>query len=109
MAGTIIGNGDITFGDSTVKTTANFPWTNLTSRPTLLSQFTNDLGNYGGFFTSANAYNGYTLSDPYGVISICGSNRGSNGHRTSGQWNLTWSGSGTVGLRVTNCNCACNC
>ena len=27
-------------------------WTNVSSRPTALSQFTNDLGNYGGFLTS---------------------------------------------------------
>ena len=30
-------------------------WTNVTSRPTALSQFTNDLGNYGGWITGINS------------------------------------------------------
>lgn len=30
----------------------SLPWTSITSRPTALSQFTNDLGNYGSFLTS---------------------------------------------------------
>jgi hypothetical protein len=33
-------------------------WTDITDRPTALSSFTNDLGNYGGFLTS------YTETDP---------------------------------------------
>lgn len=32
-------------------------WTNVSSRPTALSQFTNDLGNYGGFLTSLPSHN----------------------------------------------------
>jgi hypothetical protein len=32
--------------------TGSVEWTNVNSRPTALSQFTNDLGNYGGFLTS---------------------------------------------------------
>ena len=36
----------------------SYVWTEIGSRPTLLSQFTNDLGNYGGFLTS------YTETDP---------------------------------------------
>ena len=30
----------------------SLPWTSITSRPTALSQFTNDLGNYGSFLTA---------------------------------------------------------
>ena len=37
-------------------------WTNVTSRPTALSQFTNDLGNYGGWITS------YTESDTLATV-----------------------------------------
>ena len=111
---TTINNGTIVFGDATIKSTANFAWTGsssisgLTSVPTQLSQFTNDLGNYGGFLTSANATAGYSLSDPSNILNVCGSRRGNVGHRTSGDWNLTWNGS-VVGLQVNNCNCNCNC
>jgi hypothetical protein len=31
----------------------SLPWTSITSRPTALSQFTNDLGNYGSWITSS--------------------------------------------------------
>jgi hypothetical protein len=33
-------------------------WTNVSSRPTALSQFTNDLGNYGGWITSSGSISG---------------------------------------------------
>ncbi len=39
-------------------TKPSYIWTEIGSRPTSLSQFTNDLGNYGGFLTS------YTETDP---------------------------------------------
>ena len=37
-------------------------WTNVSGRPTLLSQFTNDLGNYGGWITSSALANYVTTS-----------------------------------------------
>jgi hypothetical protein len=33
----------------------SLPWTSITGRPTALSSFTNDLGNYGGWYSTANA------------------------------------------------------
>lgn len=36
-------------------TATNVAWTGVTSRPTALSQFTNDLGNYGGWITGINS------------------------------------------------------
>jgi hypothetical protein len=41
-------------------------WTNVSSRPTALSQFTNDLGNYGGFLTSITAHT-HAISDVTGL------------------------------------------
>ncbi len=41
-------------------------WTNVSSRPTALSQFTNDLGNYGGFLTSITAHT-HAISDISGL------------------------------------------
>jgi hypothetical protein len=37
--------------------TGSVAWTNVSSRPTALSSFTNDLGNYGGWITSAGQAN----------------------------------------------------
>lgn len=36
----------------------SLPWTSITSRPSALSQFTNDLGNYGGWITSTGKADG---------------------------------------------------
>lgn len=36
-------------------TATNVAWTGVTGRPTALSQFTNDLGNYGGWITGINS------------------------------------------------------
>lgn len=104
-----IGAGDITFSDNTTLNTASFAWSNMTGKPTKLSQFTNDLGNYGGFMTAANFTSGYSLNT--GAITACGSRRGSIGHLTSGGWGLVWTGAtgSTVTLQNYNCNCACNC
>ena len=45
------------WGISITGSAGSVAWTNVTSRPTALSQFTNDLGNYGGWIT------GYTETD----------------------------------------------
>lgn len=50
-------------------TKPSYAWTEITSRPTALSQFTNDLGNYGGFLTSAVT----SLSGTTNQISVSGS------------------------------------
>jgi hypothetical protein len=43
--------GDQTNISGNAATATNVAWTGVTSRPTALSQFTNDLGNYGGWIT----------------------------------------------------------
>jgi hypothetical protein len=106
----ILGNGSITFGDGTTMSSAVVPWTNLTNGPTQLSQFTNNLGNYGNFITIANIQQGSPgyYDNPSGAINACGSKRGSIGHLTSGSWGLEWN-SNLIKLACYNCNCACNC
>lgn len=90
---TILGNGDITFGDSTTLSSANITLSQVTGAPTLLSQFTNDLGNYGGFLTSSNVNTAYA-----GVY---------DSHEWSQRY-LYWNGSQWSVVAV-NCNCNCNC
>jgi hypothetical protein len=89
---TILGSGNITFGDGTSLSSANIPYANFTSAPTQLSQFTNDLGNYGGWMTSSNIYTG----DVGGY------------HSSSQVWALVWNGSKFY-AQAYNCNCNCNC
>ena len=90
---TTLGNGSVTFGDSTTLTTTSIPYTNVTNPKTALSQFTNDLGNYGGWFTPGNIYTG-TVSNgvpwPSMAIVISGSTL-------------------TLAYNNCNCQCACNC
>jgi hypothetical protein len=93
MASTILGNGSITFADSTTLSTGNVPYTNFTSRPTALSQFTNNLGNYGGWMTISNVYLG-------------GYNAGF--HSNAQYWSALWNGT-QMQPYSTNCNCNCNC
>ncbi len=46
-----------TWNQNTTGSAGSVPWTGVTGRPTALSSFTNDLGNYGGWIT------GYTETD----------------------------------------------
>ncbi|RYY00784.1 hypothetical protein EON78_00085 [bacterium] len=64
--------------NSTV-TSGTFNYNDLINKPTLLSQFTNDLGNYGNWITAA------SLPDlsPYALA---------NGSNSSGNWNINISG-----------------
>ena len=104
-------NGVVIFGDGTSITTGNISCQSLNGEPTNLTQFTNDLGNYGAFLSfagNANVYAGYEFENPNGTVNACGSGRGGIGHLTSGVWGLTWNGT-YPGLAVYNCNCACNC
>lgn len=70
-------------------------WTGVSGRPTHLSQFTNDLGNYLGAVTGVEA-GGYDNS----------SNNCSGGFNCG--FELQRSGN-TIRLHQNNCNCNCNC
>jgi len=70
-----IGSQSVSY--ATTAGTANaVAWTNVSSRPTALSQFTNDLGNYGGWITGINSGNvttalgftPYNATNPSGYI-----------------------------------------
>jgi hypothetical protein len=67
--------------------------------PTALSQFTNNLGNYGGFLSPA------SISSTPGVGPQGGGGSGAEGPV---QFQLTWDGT-LIGLHSPNCNCVCNC
>jgi hypothetical protein len=74
-------------------TATNVAWTGVQSRPTALSQFSNDLGNYGTFISTASG--GASESGNAGprVSSVSLSKQGVNA---------------TLSVGV-NCNCNCNC
>ena len=57
-----IGSQSVSYASSA----GSVAWTNVSSRPTALSQFTNDLGNYGGFLTSITAHT-HAISDVTGL------------------------------------------
>lgn len=97
MATVILGNGDVTFGDGSSMSTNTVPYTNVTDRKTKLSQFTNDLGNYGSFLTAANINTASVYPGSYSNLGI----------------GVTGTGNTTTLVLLTdgncNCNCACNC
>ena len=71
-------------------TATNVAWTGVQSRPTALSQFSNDLGNYGTFATSASF------------------NR--QGNIYTGGYSLnSMAQQGTTTVAFGACNCNCNC
>jgi hypothetical protein len=60
-------NGSNTFGVKVdwsrySESTGSVAWSNVSSRPTNLSSFTNDLGNYGGWITGVTNISGYSGS-----------------------------------------------
>jgi hypothetical protein len=57
--------GDQTNISGNAATATNVAWTGVTSRPTALSQFSNDLGNYGGWITSSGSISGSAGSASY--------------------------------------------
>jgi len=92
---TTLGNGTVIFGDRTSLTSANFTSNQITSKPTNLTQFTNDLGNYG-WLTTANVVTG----GPYNGIP----------YKNGSGFALNYNGTGNnFGIYCTNCNCNCNC
>jgi len=80
LIGTLIGTGTrmVVANASGVVSTQAIPsvstiaWTSVTGRPTALSQFTNDLGNYGGWITS------YTETDTLASVTSRGASTTSN-------------------------------
>jgi hypothetical protein len=63
--------GDQTNISGNAATATNVAWTGVTGRPTALSQFSNDLGNYGGWITGvsfANVSAKPTTLNGYGIL-----------------------------------------
>lgn len=94
MSGLILGNGIVTFGDGTRLGSATIPYGNITNRYTNLTQFTNDLGNYGNFFTASSIDATQIGCGAWPSLALTVTNCGS---------------STTLGLATNNCNCNCNC
>jgi hypothetical protein len=57
-AGTWTITGDGSYYNGTSAVANSVAWGNVSSRPTALSQFSNDLGNYGGWITSSGSISG---------------------------------------------------
>ena len=71
--------GDQTNISGNAATATNIAWTGVTGRPTALSQFSNDLGNYGGWLTQAAAdplYVNVTGDSMTGPLVITGTTSG---------------------------------
>ena len=87
-AGTWTITGDGSYYNGTSAVANSVAWTNVSSRPTALSQFSNDLGNYGGWITSSGSISGtaaratrangnFYIDDNYGntVVGVYASTR----------------------------------
>jgi hypothetical protein len=80
-------NGNNTYGVKVdwsrySESTGSVAWTNVSSRPTALSQFTNDLGNYGGFLTSITAHS-HAISDVSGLQTALDGKQASGSYLTT--------------------------
>ena len=87
--------GKVIFNDSSSLSSAgSIYFAQVLGTPTNLSQFTNNLGNYGNWLT-------------YGNISA--STVG--GFRSAGStsWSFTWDGVSQMHISNYNCACLCNC
>jgi len=81
-----------TWGINVTGSAGSVAWTNVSSRPTALSQFTNDLGNYGGWITGINSGNvttalgftPYNATNPSGYITSSASISGNAATVTNG-------------------------
>lgn len=86
-------------------TASNVAWSGVQGSPTALSQFSNNLGNYGGFVDGGGG----------GQLANCFGNAPSNwngtagGGWTGGQPSRTERQGNNMILRGYNCNCNCNC
>jgi len=97
MATVILGNGTVTYGNSSSMSTNTVPYTNVSDRKTLLSQFTNDLGNYGSYLSGALVSTAAVSTGAYPNLGV----------QVTGTGNTTTLTIYTDGN--CNCNCACNC
>jgi hypothetical protein len=78
-AGYITSSGSIS---GNAATATNVAWTGVTGRPTALSQFSNDLGNYGGFLTSLPAHT-HAISDVTGLQTALDGKQASGSYLTT--------------------------
>jgi hypothetical protein len=106
---TINANGQVTAaGTATVNVPSNCnncsDYSNLSSKPTSLSQFTNNLGNYGGFLDNASGTGALALGSQSFNCNNCGSVQCNN----CGGYQLTKSGNSAV-LSTYNCGVRYNC
>lgn len=96
----VLRNGDVVFSDGTTLASSNITLAQVSNEPELLSQFTNNLGNYGNFLTSANvAYIQLTGSITNTVLTVSAIT--SNGASFTGTINNGAAVAGTL-LTVTN-------
>lgn len=86
------GSGFINSSGSITGSAGSVPWTGVTGRPTALSEFTNNLGNYGGFLSALS-------------INNCSGNQSYSPRVT----NIYRSGNTIVADINCNCQCQCNC
>lgn len=92
MATTILGTGTVTFGDGTTLSSGLIPYSAVSGTPTQLSQFTNNLGNYGSWMVRTSATINTTVTSQWWDPQI----------------GIVYSG-GSMGLVANNCNCVCHC
>jgi len=82
------GNASGTWGINVTGSAGSVAWTNVSSRPTALSQFSNDLGNYGGWITSSGSISGNAAT------ATRTSGNSGYGHPGTGMWAFyNWGGS----------------
>lgn len=107
-AGYITSSGSIS---GNAATATNVAWTGVTGRPTALSQFSNDLGNYGGWITSSGSISGtaaratrangnFYIDDNYGntVVGVYASTRYQGVFAMGDSYKLPSDGSSTGSL-----------
>jgi hypothetical protein len=95
------------------------PWTGVQSRPTQLSQFSNNLGNYGPFFEASSTDGTCVVGGDTGNAGNCrpggvtGTTLSSNCGNIAGARHTLSDQGGTIQIQtqrfVYNCNCVCNC
>ena len=91
----------------TATNASNVPWTGVSSRPTQLSQFTNNLGNYGPFFDSTTNCASPKGDSPNYNCNNCG-DRQCNLNYPGAQLVLNDQG-GQIGIQSVGSRVNCNC
>jgi hypothetical protein len=82
------GNASGTWGINITGSAGSVAWTNVSGRPTALSSFSNDLGNYGGWITSSGSISGNAAT------ATRTSGNSGYGHPGTGMWAFyNWGGS----------------